>query len=173
VDACKKWMLQQQRSDMALGEVVAAVAEEVGDPSGSDRRRNDACLSLLSSLRSAVAGKKSEPPRAAFEVPSVNAVLSLTSALLLDGESSRDERDEGLAKLAGLIGTPPLGAEPCLSVLSPASKGIFLYLSLTASGSSRLTLTTWREDSLEGAKRLLDHAGCVARAGALRRRCRK
>ena len=152
VDSCKEWMLKQQRSDMTLEEVVTAVEDDVGAPLRQDASTNATCLDLLHHL-------KTLRPDLDFNVRSVNNVLSLISALLLDAEVSIEQKEGGLKKLQSLLGIPSLTAGSTLTILTPTSKSIFLYLALSRSGISRLTLTTWRDAALVNCSNLLRHAG--------------
>jgi len=63
----------------------------------------------------------------------------------------------GIGDLEKLLGLPKL--KKFTAVLSPTSKSLFLYISITNGGISRLTLTTFRDNCLSTCRNLLEHAG--------------
>ena len=156
VESCKVWMLSEQRSDMTLIEVVEAAKENVGSQEKVWTESNIVAMMGLQKLSTCIEGSNDLLP-SLLQNHSVNSLLSLVSALLLDTEVSHSSKLAGLAGLAKLLGLPPL--TECMSVLSPTNKGLFLYMEITKLGASRLTLTTFRENSLETCRKLLEHAG--------------
>ena len=154
VKSCKDWMLAQQRSDISLAEVVSAVEEDVGRQKGNWRNSNEAALAGLEALRREGAGATK---RQMFWNESINSVLSLVSAFLLDAEVSQEVKLNGIRNLEKLLGLPKLTDNT--GILSPTNKGLFLYMKITSGGVSRLTLTTYRDNCLSTCRNLLEHAG--------------
>jgi hypothetical protein len=155
VKSCKDWMLAQQRSDISLAEVVSAVEEDVGRQKGKWRDSNEAALAGLEALRRE--GAAGTTNRQAFWNESINSVLSLVSAFLLDAEVSQASKMDGIRNLEKLLGLPKLTDRT--GVLSPTSKALFLHMKITSEGVSRLTLTTYRDNCLSTCRNLLEHAG--------------
>ena len=103
-------------------------------------------------------GKSGETvPRDKLHSKSVNGILSLVSALLLDTEVQHEQKLGGIENLEGLLGLPRL--TDSVEILSPTSKSLILYLNITEGGVTRLTLTTYRTSVLSTCRTLLSHAG--------------